>query len=360
MSLTKKTSYSEAILGALPNALITFDTSYELLYANNAAKALLHTNTKYPKVKSLEKIFEPTSPILDAIKKVVSTGHAITLYDATVFGKPSYTTAIFPIEDTHGGYVLSIQMAPELIKKDISNVSHVSIAQMLAHEIKNPLAGIQAAAQLLNKPHAEAEDKELLDLIAKEAERILRLVKNIDFLEDSIPEQRFRSLNIHEVLERVTQYSRVTFGNSIQIEENYDPSLPDMDGDFDSLLQAFMNLVKNAAESVKEDGAGRIVLRTRYDHIAPYHDVHMKKMPLRIEVEDNGCGVEPQHIQKIFTPRFSTKSGGEGLGLPIVVRIVENHGGFIDVSSKNGKTVFCINLPVSKQNSQENQRRKYA
>ncbi len=360
MSSQTKSSITESIVAALPNAVLVFDANGLVHHANHALKGLLiSAGIKPTGVSHINQIFDPTSSVLGAVGALIASGRSMTLYDVPVLGQSALVISATQMPEMHGFYLLSIQTASPQIKQEADLCSSSLLAQMLAHEIKNPLAGIQAAAQLLEQSSHTPEDKELLTLIGREINRILRLVKNVDTIESGIASESFRSINVHEVLERVVSYARTAFGDSVVIEEKYDPSLPDIDGDFDSLVQAFMNLVKNAAEAFDAKN-GRIVLRTRYDHAAPYHARHMDKIPLCIEIEDNGCGIEPCNLKKIFMPRFSTKSGGEGLGLPIVSRIIDNHGAVLDVTSEKGKTVFRANFPVGQSQYVPKQQGRYA
>jgi two-component system nitrogen regulation sensor histidine kinase GlnL len=222
------------------------------------------------------------------------------------------------------------------------------MAAMLAHEIKNPLAGIRGAAQLLGQ-HANAEDKALTELICREVDRIHALTRKIEFF-SAEPIACNQQVNIHEVLQYVRDLARRSFARGIHIESRYDPSLPEVVGDKELLIQLFVNLITNAAEALNGHSEATITLRTRYQI---NHKFRMKghkpfiSLPICIEIEDNGGGISPDIGHRLFEPFTTTKATGKGLGLAIVAKIVADHGGMIslDPSAPEGNARFKILLP---------------
>ncbi len=215
-----------------------------------------------------------------------------------------------------------------------------SLAASLAHEIRNPLLAIKGAAQLLEGV-VGAEDQSLAQLIIAEAARIETLIATMDPLTPS-PTQVMAPLNIHEV----TEYVRLAasgFAPAVRMLTQYDPSLPELRGTRDALIQALMNLVKNAVES----GASTITLATRYLAGERMQRPDGGKLNLQVSVTDNGPGVAADVVPRLFTPFSSTKEGGKGLGLAIVSKIIEEHGGLIAYDAPpEGGARFSIYLPV--------------
>ncbi len=227
--------------------------------------------------------------------------------------------------------------------------SAIGMAEMLAHEIKNPLAGIAGAAQLLSM-NLKGEDLELTDLIVDETRRVVKLLEQVEqFGNVRAPDKK--AVNIHDVLDRARKSAAVGFGAHMTIIEDYDPSLPSTLGDADQLTQVFLNLLKNAAEAAK--GEGTIRIRTFYDFALRLRrpDGEGKALPLQIEIIDDGPGLPPDISSSIFEPFVSGRENGTGLGLALVSKIVSDHDGWISVDSVPGKTVFRVSLPVAPKES---------
>ena len=220
------------------------------------------------------------------------------------------------------------------------------MAKMLAHEVKNPLSGIRGAAQLIEQ-NSSNEDKTLTKLICDETDRICTLVDKIDMFSNNYPLDK-TAVNIHEVLNRVRDISKLGFATTEMIYEDYDPSLPNVDGNFDQLVQAFLNLFKNAVEAAKGID-GEIRISTTYQqgiYIKIPGTSRSKNLPLVVSIQDNGVGVPLEQQNQIFDVFFTTKNGGSGLGLAITANIIGFHNGVIEFDSKPGHTVFRILLPV--------------
>jgi two-component system nitrogen regulation sensor histidine kinase GlnL len=223
--------------------------------------------------------------------------------------------------------------------------SAIGMAQMLAHEIKNPLAGISGAAQLLAMTLCPA-DRELSDLIVVEARRIVALLDQVEQFGNLLPPDR-RAVNIHDALDRARRSARLGFGQGVTIHQDYDPSLPDTLADTDQLVQVFLNLIRNAAEA----GARTIRLRSYYDHALRRRGKDGVGHPLALQVEiiDDGPGIPPAIAGNLFEPFVSGRENGTGLGLALVSKIIGEHEGWIAVEQAPGRTVFRVSLPLARQ-----------
>jgi two-component system nitrogen regulation sensor histidine kinase GlnL len=208
----------------------------------------------------------------------------------------------------------------------------------LAHEIRNPLAGLKGAAQLLGRRVDGDDARELVGLIASEVDRLAGLV---DQLLHPSPPRAFAPTNIHSVLERVRQLADAEAAWSVKLVRDYDPSLPDIEGDGDRLAQALWNLVRNALES----GAGTVSLRTRAEHHVMIGDTP-HRLAVRVEIVDDGRGVPEDLAERIFLPLVSGRAEGTGLGLPLAQQVAREHGGSLSYRSRPGHTVFTLRLPV--------------
>jgi two-component system, NtrC family, nitrogen regulation sensor histidine kinase GlnL len=223
--------------------------------------------------------------------------------------------------------------------------SAIGMAEMLAHEIKNPLAGISGAAQLISM-NANAEDRELTVLIVEETRRIVKLLEQVEQFGNLRPLDR-HAVNIHDVLDRARKSALVGFAARMQIIEDYDPSLPSAWADGDQLLQVFLNLLKNASEAAGPKG-GTIRIHTFYEQSLRLRrkDGTGNALPLQVEIIDDGPGLPPEIAGDVFEPFVSGRENGTGLGLALVSKIITDHGGWIAVDSAPGRTVFRVSLPV--------------
>ncbi|MBF6023119.1 two-component system sensor histidine kinase NtrB [Lysobacter niastensis] len=213
----------------------------------------------------------------------------------------------------------------------------------LAHELRNPLAGLKGAAQLLARrvDRDGGDARELVSMIGSEVERLTALV---DQLLTPAPPRAHASLNIHAVLERVLRLAESEAGWAVRLLRDYDPSLPEFDGDADRLMQAVWNLVRNAIEA----GATHITLRTRAEHAVRIADV-VHPIALRLEIVDDGRGVPDALAEQLFLPLVSGRAEGSGLGLALAQQVAREHRGSLAYRSRPGHTVFTLLLPLALQ-----------
>ena len=270
-------------------------------------------------------------------------------------GQPAFQAGIVASPLTEGAVLLTLHPNGANVARrtlDTHGLRSIGgLGRMLAHEIKNPLAGIRGAAQLL-KQGVKAEDAALAELIVDETERIRRLVDRVEELGWDQPVVG-NPVNIHHVLDRVKALAANGPADGLILKDAYDPSLPPTSGDEDQLIQIFLNLVKNAAEAAhaRGDGRGEIVVATAYRHglRVRTEDGKTKAVPLEVRVQDNGPGVPARLRDQLFEPFVSSKSTGTGLGLALVAKLVAAHGGLVDFESEPGRTQFRVLLPVQSQ-----------
>ena len=213
----------------------------------------------------------------------------------------------------------------------------------LAHEIKNPLGGIRGAAQLLERELADAEQREFTQVIVKEADRLQSLMNRL-LTPNRLP--RVESLNIHEVMERVRTLLLAEFPRELAIKRDYDTSLPEIEGDKEQLIQAILNVARNAAQATQGRGEIRFTTRVaRQVTIARQRYRHA----IAVSVEDDGPGVPPELAERIFHPLVSGREGGTGLGLSLAQSFVSQHLGIIEFDSVPGRTRFTILLPLKEK-----------
>lgn len=219
----------------------------------------------------------------------------------------------------------------------------------LAHEVRNPLAGLKGAAQLLARRAALRDDvsdeREWIELIGSEVQRLSDLV---DRLLNPAPPRAFAPVNIHSVLERVRVLAEAEAGWAVKLLRDYDPSLPDIEGDADRLTQALWNLLRNALQS----GASQVLLRSRAEHGVVIGEQAFR-LALRIDIADDGRGVPDDLAERIFLPLVSGRAEGSGLGLPLAQQILREHRGSLGYRSRPGHTVFTLLLPVPENPTNE-------
>ena len=346
-----------SVLAALPDPVLVVDPAGAVIYANAAAEQFFDTSAATLLGGALAGLLPPDSPVFALIDTVRASGHSVSEYGVALetprLGAHVVTVQAAPIAENRAEVVVSLQERSIAHKID-RQLTHrnaarsvTAMAAMLAHEVKNPLSGIRGAAQLLEE-NAGAGDRELTRLICDESDRICALVDRMEVFSDQRPIER-GPVNIHEVLERVRLVAQTGFARHVRFIEEYDPSLPPVHGNRDLLIQAFLNLVKNAAEAVPAQG-GEIEIATAYQHgvrLAVAGSDSRVHLPLVISIIDNGEGIPDELAQHLFDAFVTTKRNGTGLGLALVAKVIGDHGGIIEFDSQPRRTVFRVCLPMA-------------
>jgi len=349
------TAWTNSLWASLPIPALICDDQDRIRDVNPAAENFLNASKKSLDGHPVwDKIFVD-APLEDAFARV-RDAHAPLFVNSVDVGTGSRKPAacdvqISPLAD-RPDHVLVLLENREIVgrlDRSLSSKSAaksaIGMAEMLAHEIKNPLAGITGAAQLISM-NASGEDRELTDLIVAETRRILKLLEQVEDFGNVRPPDR-RAVNIHDVLDRARKSAAVGFAAHMEIVDDYDPSLPPTWADPDQLQQVFLNLLKNAAEAGKTGGT--IKLRTFYELSLKVRrrDGSGGAVPLQIEVIDDGPGIPPEIAADVFEPFISGRENGTGLGLALISKIIADHDGWITVDSVPGRTVFRISLPIA-------------
>ena len=350
---------ADKILNSLSEAILSVDSQQKIIFANAAAEQLLGSSYVILSRKKLTDIVPQDSPIVSLVEQSISKNAVVSEYDINIgnpiIGNTKIDVHVSPLIETddieENGAVIQFQQ--RTIAQKINQQKHhrnaarsvSGMAAMLAHEIKNPLSGIKWSAQILSQDISK-DDVALTDLIIDEVDRICKLVDRMEVFTDHRQIER-EEINIHSVLEHVKKLAENGFGKHVKFVELYDPSLPNTLGDHGSLIQVFLNLLKNAAEAVTEND-GQITITTAYRlgmRVASANGEEFLNLPLEITIIDNGGGIDDTIKEDIFDPFVTTKSGGSGLGLALVAKIISDHGGVIECESDEGKTIFRVLLP---------------
>ena len=340
-------------LDLLASTVLLLDEHLNVRYLNPAGENLLAVSLRSVGGKPLAEVATCSATLQEALDNALNnnwgyTGQNIALKrgDGEVLHINCTVTPLRP--DIVSGMRLLLELQPiehqlaatreeRLIEQQKANRE---LIRNLAHEIKNPLGGIRGAAQLLEHELSNPSLKEYTQVIIKEADRLQDLMQRL-----LTPHRAMlpTTVNIHEILERVRSLLTAEFPGSLDMRRDYDTSLPEMVGDREQLIQAVLNIARNAAQAMH--GEGEIVLRTRVLRQVTLAKKRFK-LALEIKVIDNGPGIPEPVRERMFYPLVSGREGGSGLGLTIAQNFVQHHLGTIDCHSQPGRTVFTIRLPV--------------
>ncbi|MFI2812048.1 MULTISPECIES: nitrogen regulation protein NR(II) [Microbulbifer] len=342
------------LLDNLSAAVLVLDERLALCYLNSAAEDLLAASSARVSGQPLEEVVRESDAAQRAMRGALVSGQKYTVRRATwhLHNLETCTVdySVSPVAEL-GLLLVEVQTMDRLLRIaredaliDAQETTR-NLVRGMAHEVKNPLGGIRGAAQLLQRELPDPELAEYTQIIIDEADRLRNLV---DRLLGPRQPANMQPTNVHEVLERVAQLIDAECDGELSIRRDYDPSIPDLPGDREQLIQALLNIARNAMQAVDESiglPAGQIVLRTR---IQRQFTIGKHHCPLvcRIEIEDNGPGIPEDIRERIFFPMISGRAEGSGLGLSISQNIINQHRGLIKCDSQAGQSVFQIYLPL--------------
>jgi two-component system nitrogen regulation sensor histidine kinase GlnL len=349
------------ILDHMVTAIVVLDEALCITYMNSAAESLLHTSSMHAEGQSLHELILRADKIVPALKNALDEGQPYTQRDATVrlpdniTENVDFTVSILdrPPKGPRS-LVLELQTLSRLkrINKDGASVSRQETARQLirglAHEVKNPLGGIRGAAQLLDRELPNEALREYTGVIISEADRLKELVDRM------LGPQRALNLapvNMLQVFEQVIQIMEAERPNAIHWSRDYDPSLPDVHADEAQMIQAILNIIRNAAQALSETDDPQIQLRSRAVRQFTIGSIR-HRLVMQLDITDNGPGIDAGLEERIFFPMISGRADGTGLGLAITQNIISQHHGSIQVKTRPGQTCFSIYMPFGQDDEE--------
>lgn len=340
------------ILEHLTTAVLLFDRDLRLEYINPGGEVVLEASARHITGQYAHDLWPEATEFTASLARSVQNGRP---YSEREIKLPLHNqrlitvdTVVTPVSDPRlgDGLLVELQQVDRHLRiaREENLLSQYNTTRTLlrgmAHEIKNPLGGLRGAAQLLERELDDAELKEYTQVIIDEADRLQNLLDRM-LGPNTLPQKR--KINIHEVLERVRTLLESEAGARIQINRDYDPSIPELVADPEQLIQAVLNIGRNALQAM--EGSGQIVLQTRSQRQVTLGQRYYR-LVARINVIDDGPGIAPDMIESVFYPMITGRADGTGLGLPIAQSIVNQHGGLIECTSQPGETIFTIILPI--------------
>jgi two-component system nitrogen regulation sensor histidine kinase GlnL len=342
-------------LELLSTAVLLLDESLHVTYANPAAETMFAQGRTHMVGIAFDQALPGNDEFVERLARARDAEAGFNDNDLLleVEGYPAHLHCVISPIETAGEARLVLEFRELEQQLKIAREAKIleqqeanrELIRNLAHEIKNPLGGIRGAAQLLERELADPEQREFTQVIVKETDRLQSLMNRL-LTPSRLP--RVEAVNIHEVTERVRTLLLAEFPENLEVKRDYDTSLPDLVGDKEQLIQAILNVARNAAQAAGRRGQVRLVTRiARQVTIARQRHRHA----IAVCIEDDGPGVPPELADRIFYPLVSGRDGGTGLGLSLAQSYVSQHLGLIEFESVPGRTRFTILLPVRERNS---------
>ena len=348
------------LLDALATGIVVLDAQLCVIYANVAAQHLLAMSFNLARGRPYADLFAESNGMIATLKRARDEGDIFSEREVTV--RPQATPresrvldiTITPLEGQMTGTHLLVELSDETQRTRLTRESEQRarlegsrmMTRQLAHEIKNPLGGLRGAAQLLERQLADPAQREYTTVIINEADRLTALV---DTMAGPMRAPQRLPMNVHEICEHVYHLLRAEARSAVVGDRDYDPSVPEGPFDRNQVVQALLNIARNALQAVGD--RGHITLRTRVlgnAHIG----LERHRLAVRIDVEDDGPGVPETIRGSLFYPLVTGRANGTGLGLAVAQEIITRNGGAIEFRSEPGRTVFSILLPLESGESQ--------
>jgi two-component system, NtrC family, nitrogen regulation sensor histidine kinase GlnL len=327
---------------AAPVGLVLVDRDVNLVHLNARAEILFGRSRRRLMGQPLAQCGPVGAAAAELAVRAIAEGREVFAHDLAVFTQDGPMRLAVDAAPDGGGACLSLRPWPESSaspRGDTAASAAAGFGRMLAHELKNPLAGARGAAQLI-ADGADEETRELAELIMTETDRARRIAERWCHIGDIAP-QAFTAVNLHGLVREAVRSAMASSSPGVHWHERFDPSIPDALADRDLVLQAVLNLLVNAAEALGDSG-GEVVVSTRYRQPRP--GAPAPDARLEISVHDDGPGVPEALREAVFNPFVTGKPAGEGLGLALVARIADIHGGGVEFDSRPGRTVFHLYL----------------
>ncbi|WP_348720905.1 ATP-binding protein [uncultured Candidatus Puniceispirillum sp.] len=343
------------ILASLPNPVFVLDSENQFQFLNHAAEMFFQSSQSIVFAQALQSFIAADSPLFSMLIRARNQNRSVADQGLELAGpRVGYKLVNVQITPFDGKGSLLVTMQERALAERLRGQSLfrgaarsvTSMAAMLAHEVKNPLAGIKGAAQLL-EADLEANETNLTRMIVEETDRVTALLDRMEGFAGGASVV-MTTVNIHEVLDHCLELAAASYGAHLSIKRAYDPSLPFVEGHRDLLIQAFINIIKNASEAT--DKNGELIIKTSY---APGRRLSITSIaeqlhvPIQVEVIDNGRGIPEDIRDHLFDPFVSGRVGGSGLGLAMVASVIADHGGLMEVETVTGETVFRLNFPAT-------------
>ncbi len=349
----------QTIIDNLHSAVVVIGENLQVIYINPAAEMLFHISNTRAMTKNIRDLIINEHEFFDRLERSLVSAHPYTVYEdqLRVHHHKSIDVdySVSPIPYRREGRFLLLEFIRLKTQLKISHEESIlsqyeaskSLLRGLAHEIKNPLGGIRGAAQLLERELEDDNNRQFTQIIINEADRLKNLLDRMVGPKD-IPTKS--DVNIHKILEHVRQLV-LAENDDIELTVDYDPSVPELHADESMMIQVILNITRNAviAVSAIDERKGKINFKTRTQRNCKIGS-HTYPLVARIDIEDNGNGVSKDIQEKIFMPMITGHADGTGLGLSIAQTLVQQHNGLIEFTSRPGKTVFTILLPINLHN----------